>query len=210
MRLFALLLLSALAAPAHRLDEYLQATLLNPTTEGIDVEIQFTPGVAVLPLVLAAIDRDHDGSISADEQREYAAVVVRDVELRVDGAVAPLSVVEAIFPDVATMRDGLGTIRLKLHSSRTGHGLRFENRHLPRISAYLVNCLAAPELHVGPQVRDELQRSIRFDYSLGTAHPPGRAQLLTILIGVLLLGRVAVLFYRQRHGLRHFGNSFTR
>ena len=39
------------------------------------------------------------------------------------------------------------------------HELRFINRHLPKISVYLVNCLAAPGdgLTVGRQQRDQAQ-----------------------------------------------------
>src|SRR5580700_10152994 len=36
-------------ASAHRLDEYLQATLIGVTRDGNDVEIHLTPGVAILP-----------------------------------------------------------------------------------------------------------------------------------------------------------------
>jgi hypothetical protein len=78
------------------------------------------------------------------------------VELRVDGVPAPLSLIESKFPTLEAMREGLGTIRVKLRAARSGHELRFENRHLPQISAYLVNCLAAPSdgLVVGRQERD--------------------------------------------------------
>src|SRR5258708_4965672 len=82
---------------AHRLDEYLQATLIGVTRDGIDVEIQLTPGVAVLPVVMAMIDRDRDGRISVEEERAYAARVAREVELRVDGAPTALSLREAAF-----------------------------------------------------------------------------------------------------------------
>src|SRR6266404_440274 len=119
------------SAAAHRLDEYLQATLIGVTQNGIDVEIQLTPGVAVLPVVMAVIDRDRDGRISVEEERAYAARVAREVELRVDGKPAALSLVESRFPSLEEMREGLGTIRLKLGAQRVGRELRFENRHLP-------------------------------------------------------------------------------
>ena len=148
MRRMALAVLLAMSlgggAAAHRLDEYLQATLIGVAPDGIDVEIQLTPGVAVLPVVMAVIDRDRDGRISVEEERAYAGRVAREVELRVDGAPAELSLIESTFPALEAMREGLGTIRMKLRTARTGHGLRFENRHLPQVSAYLVNCLAAP------------------------------------------------------------------
>src|SRR5580693_4277053 len=128
MRRMAVCVLLAISlvgeAAAHRLDEYLQATLIGVTRDGIDVEIQLTPGVAVLPVVMAVIDRDRDGRISVEEERVYAARVAREVELRVDGVPAALSLMESTFPDLEAMREGLGTIRMKLHTMRTGHTLR--------------------------------------------------------------------------------------
>ena len=144
-------------AAAHRLDEYLQATLIGVNRDSTDVEIQLTPGVAILPIWMAVIDQDRDGRISPAEERAYLDRVIREVELRVDGAPAPLSLIESTFPTLEVLREGLGTVRLKLRAARGGHNLRFENRHLPQLSAYLVNCLAAPSdgLVVSRQVRDE-------------------------------------------------------
>ena len=53
--------------------------------------------------------------------------------------------------------------------------MRFENRHLAQVGAYLVNCLAAPSdgLVVRRQARDEAQRSIDFEYSFGAGAVPG-------------------------------------
>jgi len=65
MGVSALLALSLVGgAAAHRLDEYLQATLIGVTRDGIDVEIQLTPGVAVLPVVMAVIDRDREEALN--------------------------------------------------------------------------------------------------------------------------------------------------
>jgi len=192
-------------APAHRLDEYLQATLIGVTRGSVDLEIQLTPGVAVLPVVMAEIDRDRDGIISVEEARAYAARVVREVELRVDGRPASLWLVQSTFPDFEEMRQGLGTIRLKLRASRVEgdsavHELRFINRHLPRVSVYLVNCLAAPGdgLRVGRQQRDEAQRSISFGYSFGKSADPKsawftRERFWLAIIATVLLVRIALL-----------------
>lgn len=208
----ALLALSlAGGATAHRLDEYLQATLIGVTRDGVDVEIHLTPGVAVLPVWMAVIDQNHDGRISPEEERDYSARVAREVELRVDGVPAPLSLVESSFPSLQAMREGLGTIAIKLRAPRSGHRLRFENRHLPQVSAYLVNCLSAPSdgLVVSRQQRDELQRSIEFDYSFGAGTIPGPqaawialAPFWPAAIGMLLAARMAVLLYRARHDKR--------
>jgi len=208
VRASALLALSlAGGAAAHRLDEYLQATLLGVTRDGIDVEIRLTPGVAMLPVLLAVIDQDRDGRISSEEERNYLGRVARDVELRVDGVTAPLSLIESKFPAVEAMREGLGTIRMKLYTAHTGHELRFENRHLPQISVYLVNCLAAPAdgLVVRQQRRDEAQKSIQFEYSFPAgAVPPSRAAWIALepywpaAIGMLLVARMAALIYRSK------------
>ena len=198
-------------ASAHRLDEYLQATLIGVTRNGIDVEIQMTPGVAILSGLMTVIDQDRDGRISLAEERAYVDRVVREVELRVDGAPAPPSLIESSFPTLGAMREGLGTIRIKMHTPRTGHELRFENRHLSQVSVFLVNCLAAPSdgLVVRRQVRDEAQKSIEFEYSFGAGEAPGpRAAGIAlglfwpVAIGMLLMARLAVLFYRAMHDRR--------
>jgi hypothetical protein len=197
--LFAIIL--SRHAAAHRLDEYLQATLIGVTAAGVDVEIQLTPGVAVLPGVMAVLDRNRDGRISAEEERAYAIRVAREVELRVDGVPATLSLMESTFPSLEAMREGLGTIRMKLRTQRTGHALRFENRHLPQISAYLVNCQAAPGdgLVVSRQQRDEAQRSIAFEYSFGTHGVPLAARIPLGPFGPAALGMLlAALIYRWK------------
>src|SRR3984957_4240073 len=198
-------------AAAHRLDEYLQATLIGVTRDGVDVEIHLTPGVAMLPVLIAVVDQDRDGRISSEEERAYVSRVVRELELRVDGVRAPLSLIESNFPNLEAMREGLGTIGIKLHAARSGHELRFENRHLPQVSAYLVNCLAAPSdgLVVRRQERDEAQRSIEFEYSFGAGAVAGPRTAWMALgpfwpaaIGMLLAARMAVLFYRAQHDKR--------
>src|ERR1700736_4129603 len=99
MGVSALLALNLIGgAAAHRLDEYLQATLIGVTRDGIDVEIQLTPGVAMLPLLIALIDQDRDGRISSKEEQAYVRRVAREVVLRVDGVPAPLSLIESKFP----------------------------------------------------------------------------------------------------------------
>jgi hypothetical protein len=124
--------------------------------------------------------------------------VAREVELRVDGVPAPLSLIERSFPNVDSMREGLGAIRIKLHTSHRGRQIRFENRHLPQVSVYLVNCLAAPSdgLVVSRQKRDEVQRSIEFEYAFDTPWP-----FLPAGFAMLLVARVAVLIYRSRRRL---------
>jgi hypothetical protein len=190
-------------AQAHRLDEYLQSTLISVEQDQVEVEISLTPGVAVLPVVLAMIDRDHNRRISADEERAYAERVLREVALESDGQGIRLTVVGRSFPAVEDMQQGLGTIRLRLRGERRGgHEMRFVNRHLAGISVYLVNCVlpASGGLKIGRQIRDNLQTEIRFEYSL-TSGPPiplstGLPLFPALAFGVGLTG-IARLYYSR-------------
>lgn len=198
------LIISALAgvASAHRLDEYLQATLITVEPDRVELEISLTPGVAVLPVVLAAIDRDRDGRISAEEQRAYANRVLHDVALEADGVPVPLVILGSAFPAVDEMRQGLGTIQVRLRGERPrGHQLRFVNRHLAGISVYLVNCIlpASRGLKIERQVRDERQTEIRIDYSFaGDRAIQGREGVSVWPIIVLGLGQIASVWWVWR------------
>ncbi len=184
---------------AHRLDEYLQATLIGVTRNHVELEVSLTPGVAVLPAVMARIDKDADGWVSPEEEQAYVREVVRDVELRVDGNDVPLQMIGSEFPSLQAMREGLGTIRLNLRAAYsghelTGHELRFENRHMPGVSVYLVNCLASRDTSfwAGSPERDEAQRSIRFRYSFAATNEwPASGAFWMAEIGILSSGRLA-------------------
>src|SRR5262245_11071249 len=71
-------------AEAHRLDEYLQATRISIEPGRIAVEMNLTPGAAVAKDVIATIDRDGNGEISATEGAAYASDVLHSVSLNVD------------------------------------------------------------------------------------------------------------------------------
>ena len=70
---------------AHRRDEYLQAARLGIDPGRVQIELDLTPGIAVAEAILADIDRNRDGSLSADEQRAYVSLVLSAVTLEVDG-----------------------------------------------------------------------------------------------------------------------------
>lgn len=175
-----LLLLALLAFPsavsAHRLDEYLQATLVAIEPHEIRLQIHLTPGVAVADRILALIDRDRDGAISTKEEAAYAELLKRDLIVRLDRRDVDLKLTESSFPSPAELRAGEGVIRLDF-STAAGpvtagvHELTFENRHLPAVSVYLVN--AALPRSGSVQVT---RQSRNADQSVGeiefTFHPP--------------------------------------
>jgi hypothetical protein len=75
----AIILLAGTPALAHRLDEYLQGAIISVEKNRVDVQITLTPGVAVFPLLLADIDTDGNGVISAVEQHAYVVRILRDL-----------------------------------------------------------------------------------------------------------------------------------
>src|SRR5581483_6185026 len=92
-RLLALLIVLIFPRPlsAHRLDEYLQATLVTIDQAGFRFQIDLTPGVAVAGQVLSLIDLDHNGVISPNEATAYADLFARDLDARLDGHPVDLS-----------------------------------------------------------------------------------------------------------------------
>jgi hypothetical protein len=170
----AMVLLGA-SASAHRLDEYLQATLLSIEKDRVQASMRLTPGVAVSAFVLAGIDTNGDGVISETERRAYAERVLRDVSLKIDGQVARLGLLSVEFPGVEEMKGGLGEIKIEfsadLPRSARDRRLVFENHHQSGISAYLVNCLAPSDadIRIVAQNRNERQSFYQLDYAQGGA-----------------------------------------
>lgn len=143
MLLLALLVFPAVVS-AHRLDEYLQATMVSIEPDAIRLQINLTPGVAVADQVLALIDRNHDGAISETEEVAYAESLKSDLVVKLDQRKIELHLDASSFPSPAELRSGEGIIRLDFSApagpfTAGSHGVTFENRHLPKRSVYLVN-----------------------------------------------------------------------
>jgi hypothetical protein len=143
-----LLLLTLLVFPpavfGHRLDEYLQATLVVIEPDRVRLQINLTPGVTVAEQVLAQIDGDRDGAISRKEGAAYADLLKRDLIVRLHQQNVVLKLTGSDFPKPAELRAGLGIIQMELTSTlgllAAGvHTLTFENRHQPTVSVYLFN-----------------------------------------------------------------------
>ena len=132
------------AVSAHRLDEYLQATLVAIEPSDVRLQINLTPGIAVADQVLALIDRDRDGAISTKEEAAYAELLKRDLIVRLDQRNVELKLTRSSFPTPAELRAGEGIIQLDFSATAGSvtagaHHLAIENRHLPAVSVYLVN-----------------------------------------------------------------------
>jgi hypothetical protein len=168
--------LLAIDGQAHRLDEYLQAARLSLVREGVALELDLTPGMAVASEIIAIIDRDADAAISSEEARAYGQVVMSDVRLTLDGHPVGVRLDRVEVPSAADLRAGLGTIAVRASGSvdRLGagrHSLQFQNNHHPGGAAYLINALAPddPAIRVVGQRRDSIQREGRIEYEIGSS-----------------------------------------
>jgi hypothetical protein len=204
LRLLALLFTLLAFRPcvlAHRLDEYLQATLVAIEPDEVRLQINLTPGVAVAEQVLALVDRDRDGVISTNEAAGYAEVLKRDLIVRVDQRNLELKPTTFKFPAPTELRTGWGIIQMEFsvapHSLAEGaHKFTLENRHLPNTSVYLFN--AAPpksrSVQIIGQRRNENQSEGEIEFSF---HPPTNPYR-TVGIGALLLTLFVVMSFGGR------------
>lgn len=182
------------AASAHRLDEYLQATLVSIEPDRIRLQVNLTPGVAVAEQVLALIDRDQDGVISTNEVAAYAELFERDFAVRLDERELPLKLTGSYVPGIDELRTGWGFIQMEFsgrpgHLTAGAHVLSIENRHLSRASVYLINTAqpSSGSVQVDKQLRNQNQSTgkIQFTYrpSSNFLRPIGAVALFLTVAG---------------------------
>ncbi len=174
---FALVVVAAASASAHRRDEYLQAARVAIDPDRVEIELDLTPGIAVAEQVLTQIDRDGNRSISDGEARAYRGQVLAAMAVDVDGTPLPLELVDSSIPEVAAVLNGEGTMRMRAVAalprlSAGTHRLRYRNGHRPDIGVYLVNALvpASDRVAVTSQRRDADQRDVTIEYTLRADH----------------------------------------
>lgn len=155
---------------AHRLDEYLQATIISVDKDHVQASMRMIPGVSVASFVIASIDTDGDGVISPAEQRAYAERVLGDLSLTADGKSVKPRLVSADFPQIELMREGLGEIHIEFTADLPHGGpnrrLILESHNPNRKAVYLVNCLVPrdPDIRIVAQNRNEQQSFYELDY----------------------------------------------
>jgi hypothetical protein len=177
---FAGAILLWLAAPgfAHRLDEYLQATIVTIEPDKIRLHLNLVPGVEVADQVIALLDRDGDGAISAKEAASYAALLKRDLTVQLDNRDVQLNCAASNSPAPAELRTGSGIIEMEFVIVSVSlipgaHTLTLENRHLPKISVYLLNAAKpkAGSIQIATQKRNENQSAGNIAFTLEAAAP---------------------------------------
>jgi hypothetical protein len=195
-----LLLVTSVQTSGHVLDQYLQASRIEPEPDRINVEIDLTAGTAIASSVFLAINTNHDGEISMAEGRAYAKEVLQDLDLALDGRRLTLGLVDCTYPTFDEMRAGTGPIRVRATAQVRGdpgrHQVSYRNRHRQELGAYLVNALApgTRRIVIAQPRRDVLQQEILLEYSLAPAGPEG-GRLWRWFLGLGLLA-VCVLIRR--------------
>jgi hypothetical protein len=206
----AILLLAGTPAFAHRLDEYLQGTIISIEKNRVEATIALTPGVSVFAGLIADIDTDGNGVISAVEQRAYASRVLRDLTLKIDGEPLELQLLSMRFPAMEEMREGRGEIQIEFSANLPPGGpkrrLVFENYHKSLIAAYQVNCLVPrdPDIRILTQHRNYPQSFYEVEFeqagvrsgALNLASVPGVLTPLGIV--AIILVAWLMLLSRQR------------
>jgi hypothetical protein len=155
---------------AHRIDEYLQATIFSLGENRVQASMRLIPGVLVAPSVIAGIDRDGDGAFSDDEKRLYAERVLNDLTITMDAKAIRPKLLAWSFPEAAQLKDGLGEIHidyvLDVPHGGPDRSVIIENRHLNSTSVYLMNVLVPsdPGIHLLAQKRNQNQSRYELDY----------------------------------------------
>ena len=207
-RLAGILVLLGAPAFAHRLDEYLQATLISVEKDHIQGFMRLVPGEAVSSTVIAMIDTNG---------RAYANRVLQDLSLKIDGNRLTPRLVSIDVPPTWKMKEGLGEIQLEfsadLPPGPRSRRLVFENHHESRIAAYLVNCLVPrdPNIRIVAQNRNETQSYYQLDFvqagapsdSLSLTWWPATREWLGT--AAIFLFALAVRLRRKRRLGRQFG-----
>jgi HupE / UreJ protein len=199
-------------APAHRLDEYLQATMLSVEKDRIQALMRLVPGVAVSPAVLAGIDANADGVISDAEQHAYAEQVLRDLSLSVDGHVLQPELLSVDFPKLEEIKQGLGEIKIefaaKLMPGGSNRKIVFENHHQRSLSVYLVNCLVPQDRNI--QISAQNRNGNQSFYQVEYAQSVGRSDALLLPLWSSLrasLGSLGGFPSMFRLGMRHIAEG---
>ena len=200
-------LIAAKAAFAHRIDEYLQATLLTVQKDRVQASMRLIPGVLVASSVIDAIDSNHDGIFSDAEQRAYTERVISDLSVAVDGRNARVTLTAWSFPQPAQLRDGLGEIHIdfliNVPPGETDRVLTLINQHQRARSVYLVNVVVPQDdrIRIISQKRIQQQSAYELDFQLMSPEAQTLwSRLQTWSSGVQL----SVLF---RLGMRHIAEG---
>ena len=184
---------------AHRRDELLQAARIGVAPDRIELELSLTPGMTVADDVIGGIDRDGNGVLSGEEQRDYMTQVMAATGLSIDGRNVNMATGTSRYPPIAELRGGDRSIELRSTATFPGlssgrHEIAFTNNHRSDIGVYLANALKpdSDRIMIGSQHRDADQRTLTIEF---TIEPNRFAALPAWLFGC---GAALWLMWRRR------------
>jgi len=186
----------------HQLDELLQSTKLDVSSQRVSVALTLSPGTAVAAELIRELDGDRDARLSPEELRQFGLIVMRDLALTVDGRPAAITLVRAESSSIEELGDGMGALRLQFVAAGPlppgQHRVRYQNVHASDGSVYLANALEPTDrtVEIGRQRRDYFQRSLELEVAVAPPHQRAAG-------GVMLAAAVALLVVtRGRRRLR--------
>ena len=135
-------------AGAHPVDEVVQGAYLTLVPSGVQLELDLTPGSQVAISVLKSLDANGDRQISTSEARAFAARVLAQSSLLLDGATLSWTLDEVTVPPYQNLALGSDTLRIyataKLTVKAGAHTLSYTNRYQPAKSQCIANIFLQP------------------------------------------------------------------
>ncbi|SDM51546.1 HoxN/HupN/NixA family nickel/cobalt transporter [Allokutzneria albata] len=156
--------LLAAQAQAHPSDEIIQQAYLTPTSDGVTIQLDLTPGVLVAPRFSAELDINGDGRLDAGEVDTHAAAVRSALHAKADDKPLTLTLTDRRYPPLELLRAGGGVITVVLTAPLpAGAGtVTFTDNYEPgTTSTVQMSVLTGiPPLDLGPITRADSGRTI--------------------------------------------------
>src|SRR5579872_6470883 len=170
---FLLLLLSAGRAGAHPVDEVVQGAYLTLAPGEVRLELDLTPGTMVAAALLRDMDPNRDQRISDAEARAYAAHVLQQSTLMLDGTAAAWRLDKVSVPPYQNVLLATDTLKIYAVAARTeragAHTLRYDNGYQPAKSQCIANIFLQPgagwRYQVAGQRHSDDGRQLAVDYT---------------------------------------------
>ncbi|WP_216326352.1 hypothetical protein [Deinococcus aestuarii] len=134
-------------AGAHPVDELVQGAYLTLAPGTVQLELDLTPGVQVVGVIIRSLDPNGDGKVTVAEARAYARLVLAQSTLKVNGVAVPWALDQVEVPPVAALKEG-GILKIYASAQRTDRAgaqtLTYQNRYQPAKSQWMANVFLLP------------------------------------------------------------------
>ena len=143
-----LLALWVARADAHPVDEVVQGAYLTLAAGQVRLELDLAPGAEVAEAFLTSLDTNRDQRITEVEARGFAARVLEQSTLLLDGVAVHWALDQVTVPAYQALRFGNDILRIQAIASRADsagmHALSYRNRFQPAKSQRTANVFVQP------------------------------------------------------------------